>query len=472
MKNKPQFVTFTGNVNGATLKRKQLKGKDYLVGPVIMAREIVMNSLMYKSVELKSSVPHWNGCPAVLGHPMDADGNFLSANSPDIIEDVGVGFVYNTKLDSQSRLCSELWIEEDSLTTHTALKTAIDEGEVIEVSTGLYYTPMAGNGTFKNRKYKALACNIKPDHLAILLNDKGACSVEDGAGFPRANQAEILEVNALSGGEISSLVAKALKKTYKVNGWTPWLVDIYAEEKYVIFERYSTEIETYDLFKVSYAVNADETEVTFTTEPKKVMCKKNYVDIVDATVLKKSPTADNGEDEDDDDTEDNSKTQNGETTMNKAKIIAEMLASNKIDANKAKVLEGLTDEQFAIYQELQPVEKTPEVKEEAGKNAVVPPVTVPAVVPAIAVNEADADKDAWMQGQYKARREEFTTKIIANKQNAFTAEELDKMSINALEKMSKLVTPTVDMAGALTQPPAKGASNKKTEVEITPYVQE
>lgn len=471
MKNKPQFVTFTGNVNGATLKRKQLKGKDYLVGPVIMAREIVMNSLMYKANELKASVPHWNGCPAVLSHPMDADGNFLSANSPDIIEDSGVGFVYNTKLDSQNRLCAELWIEEDSLTTHTKLKTAIDEGEVIEVSTGLYYTPMAGNGTFKTRKYKALACNIKPDHLAILLNEKGACSVEDGAGFPRANHAEILEVNALSGGEISSLVAKALKKTYKINGWTPWLVDIYAEEKYVIFERYSAEIETYDLFKVSYAVNADETEVTFTSEPKRVMCKKNYVDIVDESMIKKSPTAEDGKDEDE---EDNSKTTNGETTMNKAKIIAEMLASNKIDANKAKVLEGLTDEQFAVYQELQPT-TTPEVPktEEGGKNAVVPPVTATTpVVEKSAVNEADADKETWMQNQYQARREEFIAKITANKQNAFTAEELGKMSINALEKMSKLIVPTVDMAGALTPAPKTTTAKNAQEVKITPYVNE
>lgn len=469
------FVTFSGNVNGATLKRKSMKGKDYLVGPVIMAREIVMNGLLYPGAELKAGVPHWNGCPAVLGHPKDDQGNFLSANSPDIIEEVGVGFVYNTRYDEEKRLASELWIEEDCLSTHTDLKEALDNGEVIEVSTGLYYTPAKGTGTFKNRKYKAIATNHKPDHLAILLNEKGACSVSDGAGFPRANvsEEEQLEVNALSGGEITAIVSKALKKTYKQNGSAPWLVDIYPTENYVVYELFNGQIESYELFKVSYKVNEDETDVTFEGAPKKVICKKNYVDIGDETVLKQNSQDGGATVVTAQKPSDDSTTQNGETTMNKSQVIAKLLASNKIDAQQAKLLEGMPDDQFAVYSTFLPKDEplTPPVTEPA-KNQATPPVqTAPVQTATVPATNGDKDATAWMQAQYASRREACITQITANKSNTFTKAELEGMPIGSLEKMASLATAnSVDMAGAKGTVPAPSTAKNAEESAEEPYV--
>ena len=55
--------------------------------------------------------------------------------------------------------------------------------EIIEVSTGLFVDQKPRPGTFNGKSYDAVATNHRPDHLAILPDEEGACSVRDGAGL-------------------------------------------------------------------------------------------------------------------------------------------------------------------------------------------------------------------------------------------------------------------------------------------------
>ena len=61
------------------------------------------------------------------------------------------------------------------------------DGDIIEVSTGYFADKLDESGEFEGEEYDGVQINLRPDHLAILPNTIGACSVDDGCGFPRTN---------------------------------------------------------------------------------------------------------------------------------------------------------------------------------------------------------------------------------------------------------------------------------------------
>lgn len=482
------FVEITGNVNTATMSVKTLSGKSYLVGPVIMAREIVMNELLYTADDLKISVPHWNGRPIVVNHPKDDEGNFLSANDPTILEKTGIGLVFNTSVDKKARLKAEAWIDMEAVKNHKKVEKKIADGEMLEVSTGLFLYPEKKKGEFGGRKYKGVARNHKPDHLAILPDVKGACSVEDGAGFPRAN--EMLEVNELSGGEMSSLLGKAIRRKYNANGSYAYLVDVYATEKYLIFERFNSQVGEYELYKTLYDIAEDEQTVTFSGEPVKVILRKQYVDSLDANVIKQKQQTD-------DTTSTPSGKQpkaNGETTMKKAEQINSLLASKRIDANEAEFLSGLSDEKFAVYAKgftapgapHNPKQTLPGTDgasndgtddgdndddadgdegdgEGAGNSAEKPAPKKTAVVP-----QANDDVMEWAKAKHAEVKGNCIATIKANKANTFSDAALQAMNITQLEAIASIAGNQTDMTPA-GQPVPKVQGNQAPKVPA-PYI--
>ena len=89
------------NLSMSDIRQAQLNGKNYLVAPVVMAVEGVMNDLLYPAEELGMYVEAWNGRPVTLFHPRNDDG-YISANSPDVAESVHLGMIYNTKFVENS----------------------------------------------------------------------------------------------------------------------------------------------------------------------------------------------------------------------------------------------------------------------------------------------------------------------------------------------------------------------------------
>jgi hypothetical protein len=65
--------------------------------------------------------------------------------------------------------------------------SAIHAGALMEVSTGLFSDCISNSGTWNGEDYVAEVVNIVPDHLAILPDLKGACSIRDGAGLFQLN---------------------------------------------------------------------------------------------------------------------------------------------------------------------------------------------------------------------------------------------------------------------------------------------
>lgn len=171
------------------VSRKKYNGEEYLVVPVTMMVEGVHSgsrgALLHTIEELGKFPEAWNGIPVVLDHPQ-RDGNAVSANDPEILELCGVGNVYSTHING-SRLKAEAWLHPERLAKIAPnLIEQLEKGEMIEVSLGVFTDEELLEGDWNGELYEAIAKNHRPDHLALLPDGEGACSIEDGCGI-RAN---------------------------------------------------------------------------------------------------------------------------------------------------------------------------------------------------------------------------------------------------------------------------------------------
>jgi len=184
--------TITANRTGIQ-RRELMHGRAYVVAPVRMIVPGVLvgnrGPLLYVESEIRKSVHAWNGVPVVVNHPRRS-GRHVSARTPEVINSVGIGYVYNATI-KDGNLDAEAWIDIEKVRQVDAvLAERIERGESIEVSTGLGTENEEVRGTYNGREYEAIARNYAPDHLAILPDERGACSLNDGCG---------LSVNELSG---------------------------------------------------------------------------------------------------------------------------------------------------------------------------------------------------------------------------------------------------------------------------------
>lgn len=175
-------VNLSGKVRRATLN-----GKEYFVAPVTMIVPGVLNgskgALYYPLEEIARNVDAWNGMPLVVYHP-EENGINVSARSPAIINRQGVGQIFNATILG-GKLKAEAWFDIDKTRQVNAnILHDLEAGRPIEQSTGLFTENEAApkGATHNGRVYDFIARNYRPDHLAILPGQTGACSVQDGCG--------------------------------------------------------------------------------------------------------------------------------------------------------------------------------------------------------------------------------------------------------------------------------------------------
>lgn len=182
-------LKFVVNRTTSKAERRQHAGREYLVAPTVAIVEGVMNGLLYTKDEMTRYMEVWNGKPLSLAHPKDQAGNHISANSPEQ-HAISPGFFFNASFEG-GKLKGEWWIDiakaEQIGGDAARVVKNLEAGEMIEQSTGLFLDVEETGGVFNNKSYVGVARNIRPDHVAILLNEPGACSIEDGCGTPRVN---------------------------------------------------------------------------------------------------------------------------------------------------------------------------------------------------------------------------------------------------------------------------------------------
>lgn len=216
---KLDHISFT--LNGAKSRWDTFESKKYLVVPMVMLTEGVHNGSLgaglYGEDEISKTPEAWNHKPIVVYHPT-INGTGVSACDPSILESRKIGLVFNTEFDG--RLTAEAWIDpEKCKSVDDRILNSLEKGKIVELSTGLFMDrEYAENGDWEGEKYDWIARNFRPDHLAILPDQKGACSIADGAGLganawtEEARKAAAEARAAKSGGAKGKLTGKKEEK--------------------------------------------------------------------------------------------------------------------------------------------------------------------------------------------------------------------------------------------------------------------
>jgi hypothetical protein len=172
------------------LKRHFFDSKEYAVAPATVIVAGVLNGHLVPADEIAAFVEAWNGRPIPVHHPY-INGQPVSANHPEIIEKAVVGNFYNARMEGDA-LKGELWLEVEKV--HRIGGDAVnafdrmDAGELVELSTGYFHDIEPKKGRHKGKVYNGVHRNIRPDHIALLPNERGARSVADGCGAPRIHR--------------------------------------------------------------------------------------------------------------------------------------------------------------------------------------------------------------------------------------------------------------------------------------------
>jgi hypothetical protein len=191
-------IAFRAQADTSLVRTETFREREYTVVPVIALVEGVIQSMNAEKPEFVSAQDFglfavgWNGRPLVMNHPT-VDGAPVCANQPQVLADYQIGWVFNAGADDSS-LYLEAWVDNElaaGLSTESAeALQAMQNGEVVEVSTGLYALVVPESGVYDGEEYFGVWKNIVPDHLAILPSGViGACSIADGCGTNRVNTA-------------------------------------------------------------------------------------------------------------------------------------------------------------------------------------------------------------------------------------------------------------------------------------------
>lgn len=176
-----RFENIVFNLNGAKAVQKTLRGRPHLAVPTVMLTEGVHNGSkgpgLYRQRETASTAQAWNGMPVVLDHPAQ------TAREPETLEESEFGVVLNTRW-TNGKLSSWTYLDiERAKEIAPEVLEAIQNGKKVEVSTGLFVTRKKARGRFRGKRYNWIATNQTPDHLAVLPNEEGACSIKEGCGL-------------------------------------------------------------------------------------------------------------------------------------------------------------------------------------------------------------------------------------------------------------------------------------------------
>lgn len=417
-----RFVTV--NVT-PVVRNDSMEGRDWLVAPMVMITEGVHNGsdgpIFYPAEELNKGLLSWNHRPVVVYHPV-VNGEGVSACSPDQLTVRKIGVTMVTDFDAETKkVKAEAWLEPARMdVVDKRVGEAIENNEVMELSTGLFMDLENTEGEWEGEKYIGIARNLQLDHLALLPDLKGACSVADGAGF--------LCLNEMSHDVIRMLLGSALRDLRE----DAWIEDIY--DDYIIFE------EDGKLYHQTYTEASGV--VSLTGEISEVTRDVKYKKVIDGTVINEIKQTIN-----------NLKG----TKMDKEKIIAALI-SNERTPWKEEDKETLLAMNEDVLEQLTIAGKEPEIKEvEVIKE--VPATTNTEKTTQVTDNSQEEKKPQTTEeyiaaapagvaeifnagaDSLKREKEKLIKTITSNKQNTFTAEELLTRSVTELIALAKLAAP-------------------------------
>lgn len=169
--------------NSADIRREKRNGRDVIIVPsATLPDDVVMNDILYPAGEIAKSFKSLERTPAPLGHPT-VNGSFVSARDPEGINLSWIGAWNENVRQEGGRVLLDKVIDVEIANQSSGGKrvlAAIEAADPIHTSTGLLAIMDAANGDVP---YKFTARDIEFDHDAILLDEPGAATPEQGVGM-------------------------------------------------------------------------------------------------------------------------------------------------------------------------------------------------------------------------------------------------------------------------------------------------
>jgi len=450
-----QLIFRNSQVGMGDFKTDSMNGLDYYLIPVVALQEQVVNGWLALEEEFGRWVDSWNGIPLPIGHPVNINGDHISAKKPGIIND-SAGFFFDAKIEGK-KLKGNLWIEKEKLDSDdevfTQIRAKLDDNN-LEVSTGYFSQIEAVGGTEQGKTYKGIQRNMVPDHLALLPFAKGACSIEDGCGAPRTNVKEgndvkksLLDklkdviskeeivvpatndlreqpfVNELSFDQITSLLYDSVAKLENVETFDFWLADVY--NSYVLYKVDGK------FFRVSYQISADD-KVDLGSDKTEV---KKVVTYEPLTINQKG----------------------GEPMKEKVDLLINcestkfvegdrewLMSLNEEQLDKMEVAPASTEEPPKANQADSTPPVTPEVNAEAepakaepakADDSEVKPLTANDVAKIVSDTVSETVSKVLEANKTNERKTQLVAQLTLVPNNQFSKEVLEALEVNILEKM-------------------------------------
>lgn len=201
-------VNIRAVANAAAVRKEKRNGRDVVIVPsATLPDDIIMNGsqgkVFYPADEIAKAYRQLERTPAPLGHPV-VNGKFVSARDP---EGINLGHIgaWNENVrqekgaDGRNRVLLDKVIDVEVANRSQggkAVLAAIEAGGPVHTSTGLLcmLEPVANNAS-----YSKIARSYSFDHDAILLNEEGAATPEQGVGMlvnANGEQEEIEVINS------------------------------------------------------------------------------------------------------------------------------------------------------------------------------------------------------------------------------------------------------------------------------------
>lgn len=201
-------VNMVNRVKSSAIRIEQHNGKPHLVIPSYTLPDgVVMNGGMYPKEEIDRAWPSLTGTLAPIGHPVNNAGDWLPAMHPDALHNFHGGAWNKVVKRDGHRVYAEKWVDiEYALNTESgkrlleAVRYNAETGAVdgptapIHTSTGLI---LQQERAPEGAPFEWTARNMRLDHDAILLDEPGAATPEQGVGL-MVNCSEAVEVQNLS----------------------------------------------------------------------------------------------------------------------------------------------------------------------------------------------------------------------------------------------------------------------------------
>lgn len=208
MTKEDMVITNSNLITNFSVRTAEKDGKIHLVIPIVALKEGVHcgsgGCAFYSATEINRTIQDWNGVPLTASHPKK-NGELVLAK--EALKDFKIGSFENTKYVA-GKLKGEGWVDverAEALSPKTL--EMIRMGIPIEVSTSLLSHTDGNDGIWNGEKFEESLFDFVPDHLALLPEEEGACSLEDGCGVRMNTKKECISCKFnIKGGEKNVIV--------------------------------------------------------------------------------------------------------------------------------------------------------------------------------------------------------------------------------------------------------------------------